>query len=233
MATRTRAALAAHPKAVAIVRSVMVVVVFGLPLLLAAGDWGWALAWAYLALTGAMSGLSALLAPPEVLAERVGVKQGAKTADVPLALTMAYLGPATTLLIAGLDHRYGWSTPPQMGAQLVALAGVALALGLALWAFLTNRFFSAVVRIQTERGHTVVSTGPYAVVRHPGYAGSAAAQLLTPLALGSWWALLPAALTAAVIALRTAREDGTLQAELPGYGEYADRVRSRLLPGVW
>jgi protein-S-isoprenylcysteine O-methyltransferase Ste14 len=90
-----------------------------------------------------------------------------------------------------------------------------------------------VVRIQTDRGQTVVSDGPYRYVRHPGYASSLLAMLAIPLALGSWWALIPAALVGALYVLRTALEDRTLQAELPGYRDYAEHVRYRLLPGVW
>jgi protein-S-isoprenylcysteine O-methyltransferase Ste14 len=96
-----------------------------------------------------------------------------------------------------------------------------------------NRFFSAHVRIQTERGHAVVDSGPYGVVRHPGYVGMSIFTLGTPLALGSWLAQIPAILTVAVLIYRTALEDRTLQAELPGYADYAGRVRYRLLPGLW
>jgi protein-S-isoprenylcysteine O-methyltransferase Ste14 len=97
----------------------------------------------------------------------------------------------------------------------------------------TNRFFSATVRIQADRGHVVVDRGPYRYVRHPGYAGALAFTLASPVALGSWRALIPAALTAAVLVLRTALEDRTLRAELTGYREYAGRVPGRLVPGLW
>ena len=96
-----------------------------------------------------------------------------------------------------------------------------------------NRFFSAVVRIQRDRGHTVVDGGPYRFVRHPGYAGSVLNTLAVPFALGALLALLPAGLVVALIIWRTALEDRTLRAELDGYAEYATRVRSRLLPRVW
>jgi protein-S-isoprenylcysteine O-methyltransferase Ste14 len=89
------------------------------------------------------------------------------------------------------------------------------------------------VRIQDDRGQVVVDTGPYRLIRHPGYTGALAFTLATPFALGSWYALVRAVLTAAVLALRTALEDRTLQAELPGHAEYAARVKDRLLPAVW
>jgi protein-S-isoprenylcysteine O-methyltransferase Ste14 len=98
---------------------------------------------------------------------------------------------------------------------------------------LVNRFFSAVVRIQRDREHTVVTSGPYRLIRHPGYAGALITSLAIPLLLGSLWALIPAALVVCLLILRTALEDRTLQEKLDGYREYAGRVRYRLLPGVW
>lgn len=104
---------------------------------------------------------------------------------------------------------------------------------LLIWAMRTNTFFARVVRIQAERGHHVISTRPYAQVRHPGYVGLCTLGLGMPLLLGSWWAFIPGALEVGLLIVRTALEDRTLQAELPGYGEYAARVRCRLLPGIW
>jgi len=101
------------------------------------------------------------------------------------------------------------------------------------WAMLANRFFSAVVRIQTDRGHTVVTTGPYRFVRHPGYAAGVLGYLAMPLLLNSLWASILALLTIALIIVRTKLEDDTLQAELPGYVDYTQQTRYRLLPGVW
>jgi protein-S-isoprenylcysteine O-methyltransferase Ste14 len=97
----------------------------------------------------------------------------------------------------------------------------------------SNKFFSTSVRIQMERDHTVASGGPYRYVRHPGYVGYIVSGFAAPLALGSLWALIPAAITLCLLVVRTALEDRTLQDELDGYREYAARVRYRLLPGVW
>jgi protein-S-isoprenylcysteine O-methyltransferase Ste14 len=108
-----------------------------------------------------------------------------------------------------------------------------VAIAFVTWAMVTNRFFSSIVRIQRDRGHIVCDGGPYRWVRHPGYAGGALAALATPLALGSWWAFVPAVLTILLTAWRTALEDRTLQQELPGYAAYTQRTRYRLLPGVW
>ena len=96
-----------------------------------------------------------------------------------------------------------------------------------------NKFFEPSVRIQTDRGHHVIDTGPYAIIRHPGYAFGFAFFLGIPLALGSLWGLIPAIIMSALLVVRTVLEDRTLQNELPGYKQYAERVRYRLVPGVW
>jgi protein-S-isoprenylcysteine O-methyltransferase Ste14 len=117
--------------------------------------------------------------------------------------------------------------------HITAFVITALGYSLGTWATLVNRFFSAVVRIQRDRGHTVVSSGPYRLIRHPGYAGAVVTSLATPLLLGSLWALIPAVLAVCTLIIRTALEDRTLQEELEGYHDYTARVRYRLLPGVW
>jgi protein-S-isoprenylcysteine O-methyltransferase Ste14 len=116
---------------------------------------------------------------------------------------------------------------------LIGLLLVALGYAIATWAMLSNRFFSGVVRVQTERGHEVVDSGPYRFVRHPGYAGSLLAGIGFPLALSSMWAWLPLLLVLVVTVVRTRLEDETLRQELPGYDAFSARTRFRLLPGVW
>ena len=101
------------------------------------------------------------------------------------------------------------------------------------WALIVNRFFSGTVRIQTERGHHVVTDGPYRIIRHPGYAGSLLGYVFIPILLDSLWAFIPAVLLIIVMFIRTASEDSTLQTELPGYAEYAEKTRYRLIPGIW
>ena len=101
------------------------------------------------------------------------------------------------------------------------------------WAESVNKFFEPTVRIQTDRGHKVIDTGPYAIIRHPGYVSGFLLFLGMPLALGSLWALIPAVLMCLLLVLRTIWEDQTLREELAGYEEYAQRVRYRLIPGVW
>jgi protein-S-isoprenylcysteine O-methyltransferase Ste14 len=102
-----------------------------------------------------------------------------------------------------------------------------------VWALGENRFFSSVVRIQTDRGHVVCDSGPYRIVRHPGYAGNILPLAGIVLALGSIWTLVPAIVALIITVIRTTLEDRTLQAELPGYRDYARRVRYRLIPGIF
>jgi protein-S-isoprenylcysteine O-methyltransferase Ste14 len=138
------------------------------------------------------------------------------------------------LIVAGLDvGRFHWSPPMPYVVQAVALTGYTTGMALSVWAMLTNRFFSPVIRIQHERGHTPVTAGPYRFVRHPGYVGAIFASLCGGVALGSWWSLVPLAPFAILFLRRTALEDRMLRAGLDGYAEYAERVRYRLLPGLW
>ena len=136
-------------------------------------------------------------------------------------------------VVAGLDHRFAWSPHFSTWLNFLGLALAAAGYGFAGWAFLENRFFSAVVRIQPERGHVVCDTGPYRIVRHPGYAGSLLPPFAMVLALDSVWTLIPATAAVVIAVVRTALEDRTLQEELPGYRDYADRVRYRLIPGIY
>ena len=137
------------------------------------------------------------------------------------------------LIVASLDSgRFGWSNVP-LSVHIAGWAGLAVAFLFASWAMLSNTYASRTVRIQSDRGHQVVTTGPYRYVRHPMYVGTIFFGVCTPLFLGSWWALVPGGLLAGLFVVRTALEDRTLREELPGYAEYAERVRYRLLPGVW
>lgn len=204
-------------------------------LFVSAGTMDWISAWVYL-LIGVGSSLIAtpiLLAKnPEVIAERADMIADTKGWDRTFSLAAAIFTLAM-LITAGLDQRFGWSSGFLI--QLFILGGALLSLGYGLffWALVSNKFFSRFVRIQIERDHRVVSSGPYQYVRHPGYSGMILTLLGTPLLLGSWWAVIPAILSAAAFVVRTSLEDHTLQEELEGYCDYADSVRYRLLPGVW
>jgi protein-S-isoprenylcysteine O-methyltransferase Ste14 len=205
-------------------------------LFLAAGRLDWTAGWVYLGmnfLTQALSAMVLLPRQPGMLAERSKVREGTKGWDWVLAPAIVVFGTLAVLITAGLDARYGWSAPINSGLWGLALAVAFGSQMFVLWAMAANPFFATTVRIQDERGQHVVSSGPYRIVRHPGYLGSLVYNLAIPLVLGSLWTLLPALLTIVLLAVRTRLEDRTLQAELPGYSEYKAVVRRRLIPGVW
>jgi protein-S-isoprenylcysteine O-methyltransferase Ste14 len=198
-------------------------------------DWG--MAWVYVGLSAAFSLGSRIIMQwktPELIAERglssqiEDIKPWDKVL-MPLGIIVA----TVMLIVAGLDKRFEWSPNLPLLLPITAFVITALGYSLGTWAILVNRFFSAYVRIQRDRKHTVVSSGPYRLIRHPGYAGTVVTSLAVPLLLGSLWSLIPAALAVYLLIIRTALEDRTLQEELEGYHDYAARVRYRLLPGVW
>jgi protein-S-isoprenylcysteine O-methyltransferase Ste14 len=137
------------------------------------------------------------------------------------------------VILAGLDHRYGWSPAFPTWVSILGLFLIAAGYAFGAWALAENRFFSSVVRIQADRGHVVCDSGPYRIVRHPGYAGNGLPMPGMVLAFSSLWTILPAAAALIIIVIRTALEDRTLQEELPGYGDYARRVRYRLVPWIY
>ena len=201
------------------------------------GDWNWWGAWAYAVASILAFVISRVIAGyryPDLLAERARFMEAKDTKawDKVLAPLLG-LGSILILVVAGMDRFYGWSFAFSSGVKLAALAGIVFGYGFSSWALVENRFFSGTVRIQTERGHQVVFTGPYRVVRHPGYAGGLVGFIFIPLLLDSLWAFIPAVLLVIVMVIRTALEDKTLQEELAGYKEYAGKTRYRLFPGVW
>lgn len=218
-----------------IVRETMGVVMLAAMLFLAAGTLNWIAGWAMvIVMAGWVIAMALVVMPryPELLAERVGPKKGAKTWDTAL-LSLYGLVMMIMWIVAGLDFRNSWSSGIGPLAQFGAMLIVSAAYGLVVWATGVNAYFSQVVRIQSERGHTVVSGGPYRYVRHPAYVGMTLVVLAAPIMLSSWWALIPGILSALVVIVRTSLEDKTLQAELPGYEDYTQHTRYRLIPGVW
>ena len=209
-----------------------------LVLLVCGGDFGWWQAWGYSLLIVAAGPVGRIWAErrhPGLLAERQNMEkvQSAKAWDKVLAPLMALSVSFPPVIVAGLDHRFGWS--PVFPLWLIVLGFLLISLGYAFatWALIENRFFSSVVRIQADRGHVVCDSGPYRIVRHPGYAGNILPLFGIVLALGSLWTLIPAAVALVIAVIRTALEDRTLQEELPGYQEYTRRVRYRLFPGIY
>jgi protein-S-isoprenylcysteine O-methyltransferase Ste14 len=140
---------------------------------------------------------------------------------------------AAELIVPGLDHRFMWTKQQETMTKLAGLALIIAGTAGLMWAMRTNRFFSAVIRIQSDRGHQVISKGPYRIVRHPGYGFWSLRTLGVPLLFGSNWAYIVAGLFVAMFVVRTTLEDRVLQEELPGYRDYAMRVKSKLIRGVW
>ena len=215
----------------AYVQSAVFFVLAAVALFGSAGTFGIAVFWIYLAILAAIFAASFLWVDPDLARERM--RPGGK--KPPLALQLFSGVMVLHWIIAGLDRgRFHWSdtVPPWLQAMgLLALAG---SYAFCIWAMHVNRFFSSVVRIQTDRGQHVVSTGPYAVIRHPGYLAGIVVMLASGVALGSWIAAAFLAITTLPFLLyRAITEDRILQAELPGYRDYAQRVRWRLIPGLW
>lgn len=205
-------------------------------LFIAAGHLDIPRAWLYLALNLLFSIAGMVITwkrMPELLNQRGGINPGTKTWDKVFLATYFPVILVIMPLTAGLDvGRFG---RPGLGIHF-AILGIALyasAFFMAQWAMVVNKFFEGTVRIQEERGHYVVTTGPYRIVRHPGYAGMILASLAPPLIIGSAHALIPAGIGIILVIIRTSLEDATLHNELNGYTEYASRVRYRLLPGIW
>lgn len=207
-------------------------------LFLAAGTLAWPAAWVYVSL-GICSSLGSrfvvLLRNPDTLLERARFSEADGTPgwDRVLVLLVGIGLPMISVAIAGLDYRYGWT--PELSQSLQVIGAVLITLGYAagVWAMIVNPFFSAVVRIQSDRDQYVVQSGPYRIVRHPSYAGALLAGIGMPLLLSSVWVMPPMVLLFVVLVLRTRFEDELLLQELSGYREYAGRTRFRLIPGVW
>ena len=201
----------------------------------AAGTIKWLWAWVFLAiylLSITVNSLFLMRTDPEMVAER-GQPKEMKKWD---AVVSGIWGVAQYLfipLVAGLDYRFHWTATLNISWNILGAVFLAAGLGIFSWAMLANAYFSTVVRIQKDRGHAVCKSGPYRIVRHPGYDGAILQSLGIPILLGSLWALIPFLFAAIAMIVRTYFEDCTLQAELEGYKEFTQEVRYRLVPGVW
>jgi len=209
--------------------------IFVLCLFLPAGTWAWSRKWLLFFVSVAASIVITLYlrrVNPDVIAARVNRHDGTKGWDrILLGIFIPTL--TMTISVAALDDgRFHWSHVPWWAC---VLGYVLLVAGLAnmTWAESVNRFFEPTVHVQNDRGHRVIDNGPYALVRHPGYVAVCLLVLGMPLSLGSLWALIPGILSCLLLVVRTITEDRTLRDELTGYEEYAQRVRYRLIPGVW
>jgi protein-S-isoprenylcysteine O-methyltransferase Ste14 len=209
----------------------LIAILFGI-----VGRWDWWMGWVLSAMYIIWSASIAILilpVNPAMLAERARPHAGTEKWDMVLLGVMGFLMVAE-YVVASLDVRRGWSPQLPLTLQMLGLAIAILGHNfLLVWAMVSNAFFVATVRLQTDRQQTVTSNGPYRYLRHPGYLGALLNHLGTPFMLGALWALIPAILTALVLIVRTNLEDKFLLKNLGGYAEYANRVHYRLLPGVW
>jgi protein-S-isoprenylcysteine O-methyltransferase Ste14 len=220
------------------IKLILTYLLMPLVLLLIGWDLAWWQGWLYSVLFLVIGIGSRVLAEkrhPGLMAERgkFGKDQNVKPWDKVLAPLMAISLSFPLFIVAGLDHHFGWS--PEFPIWLNTLGFILIIFGYAFasWAIIENRFFSSVTRIQKERGHVVCDSGPYRIVRHPGYAGNIPPLAGIILALGSVWTLIPAIIALIIAVIRTALEDKTLQEELPGYRDYVRRVPYRLIPFVF
>jgi protein-S-isoprenylcysteine O-methyltransferase Ste14 len=215
----------------AYVQSVAFLVLAAVALFGSAGTIAITTYWVYLGIFAGVFVASILLLDPDLARERM--RPGGKRPPLVLPLISGVL--VAHWVLAGLDHgRFHWSDTVPTWLQWAALAALAAGFRLCLWAMRINRFFSSVIRIQSDRGQVVISSGPYAVIRHPGYLAGLIVMVASGIALDSWFATaMLVVFTVPFLVRRAIIEDRMLKAELPGYLDYADRVRWRLLPGVW
>jgi protein-S-isoprenylcysteine O-methyltransferase Ste14 len=215
----------------ALSRVALALVVFMAAFFLPAGTWNYWEAWVYIALMFGMMltfGVYLFAKAPDLLARRMRFRE--KEQEQRRIIGWSWIPFVLMFIIPGFDHRWGWSDIPAW-VVLVADGLVVVTYILLIWVFLTNHYASRVVEV--EAGQQVISTGPYAIVRHPMYAIILIMYLVTPLALGSYWALLPTLALPFILVARLRNEEEVLRRDLPGYAEYTQKVRYRLIPGVW
>jgi len=216
-----------------IVRAILFLGIMFAVLFISAARWDYWYGWTYFILFVYVYLFNWILIPSDLLKERLKPGPGTKKWDY---VFHAFHFPLTYTipLVAALDGgRYHWTGEFPLWIKVIAFAVIFLGYSLEILSVWTNRYFSSTVRIQKDRGHFVIDKGPYAFIRHPGYAASIISSFCIAIGLNSLWALIPAGLYVLLFITRTVLEDNTLQKELPGYADYAARVKYRLLPGVW
>jgi len=201
-------------------------------LLVSAGKIDWIYAWLYIASSLLVIIVNAFILPPEVISVRGQKKENIDKWDRFISGLIIFPWLAI-YLVSGLDMRFRFSLELAAWIHVIGLVIFVLGNAFVSWAMISNIYFSTAIRIQYDRGHTVSMGGPYRLLRHPGHLGMIIYLLATPLALGSIWAFIPAILTVILFIIRTAFEDITLKNKLKGYKEYAEKVKYRLIPGIW
>lgn len=217
----------------------IIIIHLSIPIILLVCGWdlSWWQAWVFFVLivTAGIGGrIWAEYRHPGILAERFNFKaQDVKSWDKVMGPLMALSLSFPLVIVAGLDHHFAWSVHLPIWMNLLGLALITFGYAFATWALIENRFFFSLVRIQKDREHEVCNSGPYRIVRHPGYAGNILALPGIVLALGSVWTLIPVVIAIIISVIRTELEDRTLQEELEGYKEYVQGVQYRLIPGIY
>lgn len=204
-------------------------------LFISLGTIDYLMAWIYLGIVTSNHGMAAVLLMrrnPELADERSRL-DGKRDVDRVLAGMMAVYGPLCICIVSGLNARLQWEPSVPLEFQVLALVVACSGSLLTLLAMTVNRYFYSVLRVMPEKGHTACNSGPYRLVRHPGYLGAVLFNVATPLMLGSAWALVPAVITIVVIMIRTQLEDIALQRGLNGYVRYIKKTGYRLFPGIW
>lgn len=210
------------------------VLIYAVLLFVPAGTLRWPAAWVYLLLyLGSILTFGMYIARrhPQVVNERGRPSEQTKPFDR-LFGRLYFVVALSIYIVAGLDYRFDWSAMP-LALQIIGFAMQVPGAIMPYWVMLVNAYAATTVRVELDRGQTVVTTGPYAIVRHPMYSGMVLSALFFPLAMGSWWTYIPVLLAVALVIWRTANEDEALHNELPGYRAYAEQTRYRLLPGLW
>ena len=217
----------------AILRPVTSIVLIFVILFISTGRWDYWQGWIFFLLWIYNSLFTWILIPSEVVRERTKINPGTKKWDIIIYFSIIFLSYIVPLIAALDGWKYHWTGDFPLWINALALVMVFLGYSLFTICIWKNKFFSGTVRIQKDRGQYVIDNGPYAIIRHPGYAGLIIYTLGIGFALNSLWALIPAGVSVIILIIRAYLEDIILQRELPGYKEYAARVRFRLVPGIY
>ncbi len=214
-----------------LVRILAAIPILMLLFFLPAGTFDYWQAWVYLFVLIALVAIAAVYLrknDPDLLKRRLESRE--KHAEQSRIIKASSLALLLIFILPGLDHRFGWSQVPPL-VVIIAVFLVILSYGFILLVWRENSYAARTVKV--EEGQKVITNGPYALVRHPMYLGLMFFYILSPLALGSWWAIIPALLIIPILVVRIIHEERLLAKELVGYSDYMKSTRYRLIPGIW
>jgi protein-S-isoprenylcysteine O-methyltransferase Ste14 len=209
-----------------------ILILQGAVLFIAAGTLSWKWAWYVLLLGLLLLLINGILLPAELVIERGRKKENVKKWDR-IITSIISLPTILMYIFSGLDHRFNWTGDVHIIINIAGLVLIFLGSMIFTWSMVSNKFFSTLVRLQIDRQHTVVTEGPYKYIRHPGYLGYIIFTLATPIALGAFSGLIFSGTIGILLIARTSLEDATLKKELPGYAEYTENVKYKLIPLLW